>query len=86
MDIHRLDTPQTKWFEDLNTGDVFMSNAAGRENFVFMKIDEVFDNTDRVESVCNAVYLNDGDLAFFSNDDEVIPMAAELNIRIKTMV
>ena len=85
MDIHRLDTPKGKWFEDLDVGEVFISYVAGRENFVFMKIDEVFDNADNVEEVCNAVYLDDGDLAFFNNDDEVVPMVAELNVRVKTM-
>lgn len=86
MDIHKLGTPQSKWFEDLDVGEVFSSYVVGHEGFVFMKIDEVFDNPDKVKMVYNAVYLNDGDLAFFNNDDEVIPMVAELNVRVKTVV
>lgn len=60
-------------FADLTPGDVFEFESGGN---ILMKIGEV-------ETECftfNAVYLRDGDLEFFDQEDKVTPLVVQLHI------
>ncbi len=84
MNICVADTPTYVSFDSLDIGDVFTTKKPGRENFVFMKICSITDCTGGVEDELNAVYLDDGDIAYFNEEDLVLPMQADLTVRVKT--
>lgn len=61
-------------FEDLYTGCVFVLPDK-RETF-YMKTEDVGDGDNEI----NCVELSDGSLYFISDDEEIIPIKAELHI------
>lgn len=60
-------------FADLTPGDVFEYIPGGT---CFMKIEEV----EKEHSVFNAIYLRDGELEYFNQDDKVTPLVVQLHI------
>jgi len=82
MKIENYAVPVMYEFKNLNEGDVFMSPAC--RDGVFIKVADSYTNngTDPGDEF-NAVCLNDGDIYFFDNFDEVEVVDASLTIEPK---
>ena len=75
-------TPVFHWFEDLKEGAVFISEAHVYKGEAFIKVPAA-KTDDEVSEEFNAIYLNDGNVTWFYNDDPVMEVHAELTISPK---
>lgn len=82
MKIENYAVPVVYEFKNLNEGEVFMSPAC--RDGVFIKVaDSCTNDCTGPGDEFNAVCLNDGDVYFFDNSDEVEVVAASLIIEPK---
>lgn len=74
MNIIKKREPNAVPFEDLYEGIVF--TTPDKREIFYMKTERISDG----ENEINCVELSDGSLYFISDDEEVIPIKAELHI------
>lgn len=84
MKIENYAIPVLYKFQDLKEGDIFIDHDDFNKSRVFMKVPESSLNSlEDSGNEFNAVCLNDGDIYFFRNHDEVEVMEASLTIKPK---
>ena len=75
MKINKHTKPRTVKFVDINIGDVLYYR-----DHVYMKTEQCYDDSELENPKANSVHLESGYFANFEDDDQVIPVAAELTI------
>lgn len=63
-------------FDDIEIGECF---KLPKGTFHYLKINPVYGNDDEV--LCNAVFLEDGEITSFNDNQEVTPVEAEITIK-----
>ena len=82
MTINSKMTQTFHWFEELNEGAVFISEAPICQDEAFIKV-PASKIDDELGEGFNAICLNDGSTTWFDMDDHVMEVHAELTISPK---